>query len=437
MSAAEGASPAERLAAIVGAEHVAVPAATDVAGTPAAVAVTPGTIEEAARVLDAARAAGAAIVPWGGGTQQRIGAPPARADVVLHTGRLAGLLEWEPADLTASLGAGMTLAAVQAHLATRGQQLPIDAPRPDRATLGGLVATNTAGPRRWRYGGWRDLIIGMRMALADGTVIKSGGQVVKNVQGYDLAKLFVGSLGTLGVIGQVNVRLVPLPAARRLAVARGDLPSAAAFLEAVAAAPLRVSTVDLLDEAAAAACGLAGDGWAGLVLSEGTRAEVDGAAVSLARLATASAVRLDAVEGNALDPVMGAWMDLGRTDDLASNEAVLTVGALPSAVAAVMDDLARVMDGFGLVGRRWARAGNGVVYARVRASGRDGAVLPAAQADLLARRPATMLAAGSAAVAQAARPWGAEPHGLAVMRAIKRRFDPAGVLQPGRFVGGI
>ena len=142
---------------------------------------------------------------------------------MLRTQRLQSVVEWEPADLTTGLDAGMTLAAVQAALARRGQQIPIDAPLPGQATLGGLVATDTSGPRRWLYGGWRDLIIGMQMALTDGAVVKGGGRVVKNVQGYDLAKLFTGSLGTLGLIGRIYVKLVPLTATRRLVAARGTL----------------------------------------------------------------------------------------------------------------------------------------------------------------------------------------------------------------------
>lgn len=429
---------AARLGEIVGPEHLAAPAGVDVDGVPASVAVTPGTLEEAARVLAAAREAGAAVVPWGGGTQQRLGPPPERADVVLRATRLVDGVEWEPADLTASFPAGITLAAVQELLATRGQQIAIDAPRSGDATLGGLVATNTTGPRRWLYGGWRDLIVGMHMALADGTVIKSGGRVVKNVQGYDLAKLFTGSLGTLGVIGRINVKLVPLPETRRLVVGCGDLQTVAAFLDAVAGAMVRASTVDLLDEAAARACGLDGGGFAGLVLIEGRTAVVDAQSGDVARLAAAAGARAETLHGESLSPVWQAWCDLGRTDDLGPADALLAVGALPADAAAAVEQIGHAAHRHGLGGRCWARAGTGAVYARLSAQGGDApAALAAAQRDLLERWPATTLVAGDPAVERAARPWGAESAGLNVMRALKARFDPARVLQPGRFVGGM
>jgi glycolate oxidase FAD binding subunit len=431
MSTTSDAALAERLAGVVGTEHVSAAPDLDVDGARPAVAVAPGTLEEAAAVLAAVRAAGAALALWGGGTKQRIGPPPARLDVVLHTHRLNALIEWEPADLTAAVQAGMTLAALQSMLVERGQQLPVEAPVPERATLGGLAATNTCGPRRWLYGGWRDLLVGMSMALTDGTVIKTGGRVVKNVQGYDMAKLFTGSLGTLGIIGQANLRLLPLPAARRLLVARGDRETVSGFLETVAASQMRVSTVDLLDGASAGACGLGDGGHAGLVLVEGTRTAVDAHSAQLEREARGAGARPEVVDGDALHPVWRAWVDLGRVDDLGPDEALLTVTARPSDVAEVLRALEGAVGMCGVTARCWARAGNGVAYARL--SG-EGAAL---QSLLLARWPATTLVAGNPAVERAARPWGAEPDGLSLMRALKQRFDPAGILQPGRFVGGI
>jgi glycolate oxidase FAD binding subunit len=143
--------------------------------------------------------------------------------VELSTERLDGVLEHNVGDLTAVLEAGVPLARAQERFAREGQMLALDPP--DRgATIGGLVATNDSGPLRTRYGGARDLVVGMRVALADGTVAKSGGKVIKNVAGYDLAKLFVGSYGTLGAILEVSVRLHPLPPATATAVHRSGDP---------------------------------------------------------------------------------------------------------------------------------------------------------------------------------------------------------------------
>jgi glycolate oxidase FAD binding subunit len=434
----------EQLATIVGPEHVAAEPHLDVDGVRPSLSVAPGTPEETARVLAAARIAGAAVAPWGGGTKQKIGTPPQRLDVVLRTYRLDAVIEWEPADLTAALQAGMTLGAAQELLAKEGQQIAVDAPVPENATLGGLVATNTAGPRRWLAGGWRDLVVGMSMALTDGTVIKTGGQVVKNVQGYDLAKLFTGSLGTLGVITQVNLRLVPLPAVRRLLVMRGGLDVVSAFLEEVAASQARVSTVDLLDEAAASVCGLGTGGYAGLVLIEGERTVVDAQSLALKNLA--GTARCDTVEGDTLTPVWRAWVDLARVDDLGADEALLTVHTRPSDVQQTLDQLGREAETHGLALRAWAIAGNGVVYGRVKDEGRrlnevtaHGPVsgLSTVQNAMLSRWPATTLVAGDPEMERVTRPWGADPEGLPMMRALKHRFDPARVLQPGRYVGEI
>lgn len=439
MAIARDAGLAERLAAIVGADHAEAQPDIEAGGVRPALAVTPAAPEEAAAVLAAAREAGAVVIPWGGGTQQRIGAPPKRADVVLRTGRLDTVLEWEPADLTASVQAGITLGALQARLAEHGQQLALDAPCAERATLGGLVATNSCGPRRWHYGGWRDQIIGMHMALADGSLIKSGGRVVKNVQGYDLGKLFTGSLGSLGLITQVNLKLAPLPQVRRLLVARGELERVSAFLADVAAAQLRAAAVDLLDEPAAAATGVAGAGCAGFVLLEGTQSLVDAQSAAVQRLATATALSCEGIDGAAGADVVRAWIDLGRSDDLGEHEALLAISALPADVVEVEQALTRAADAFGVGKRSWARFGNGIVYARLSArSGADAlAQLARVHEALLVHWPATTLAAGDPALARSTQPWGLPPPGIEVMRALKQRFDPAGTLQRGRYVGGI
>jgi glycolate oxidase FAD binding subunit len=421
---------AEQLREIVGPEHVTSAPELDADGVRPLLTVAPGTPEETARVLAAAQTAGAAVAPWGGGTKQRLGPPPTRLDLVLYTHRLNAVIEWEPADLTAALQAGMTLGAAQELLAQEGQQIAVEAPVPARATLGGLAATNTAGPRRWLAGGWRDLVVGMSMALANGTVIKTGGRVVKNVQGYDLAKLFIGSLGTLGVITQVNVRLVPLPPVRRLLVARGELTAVATFLDAVAASQARVSTIDVLDEAAARACGLGSGGYTGLVLIEGDRTVVDAQITALHQLA--GPLHLATVEGDALAPVWQTWVHLSRVDDLASDEALFTIHTRPSDVPEALRVLVQEAEALGQAVRSWAHAGNGIVYGRV-----SGNAIPTLHTVLLARWPATTLVAGDPAVERASQPWGVEPEGLPLMRALKRRFDPAGVFQPGRYVGGI
>jgi glycolate oxidase FAD binding subunit len=157
------------------------------------------------------------VVPWGGGTRMSVGAPPARLGVVLVLKRLNRILEHEPGDLTATAEAGITLGALQAELGKRGQWLSLDPAQADRATLGGVLSSNDAGPRRHLYGSCRDLLIGLTVITASGATVKGGGKVVKNVAGYDLPKLFIGAFGTLGVIVEATVKLRPRPDADRRA----------------------------------------------------------------------------------------------------------------------------------------------------------------------------------------------------------------------------
>ena len=201
---------------------------------------TPATAAEAAELL----AAGGSVRPRGGGTKWDWGAAVPEPDVVLSTARFDGI-EHNAGDLTAVLGTGVRLADAQAVFAEAGQMLALDPPD-GGATIGGVVATADSGPLRHRYGAARDLLLGMTAALADGSVARSGGTVIKNVAGYDLAKLFAGSLGTLGVITQVVVRLHPLPVESATVAARGDDPAALGRVAARwFAEPLELEALDV------------------------------------------------------------------------------------------------------------------------------------------------------------------------------------------------
>src|SRR5205814_967754 len=221
----------DKLRAIVGPAHVL--AGVDLSpfvieGRTPEAAVLPGSVDEVAAVITQAAEAGVPVVPWGGGSAIGVGAPPARAGLVLVLTRLDALVEHEPGDLTATAQAGITIAALQAALRARGQWLSLDPSDAARATLGGVLAANASGPRRHLYGTARDLLIGVTVVTADGAVIHGGGKVVKNVAGYDLPKLFVGSFGTLGVIAEATFKLAPLPAFTR--TLRAQFPSHASAL---------------------------------------------------------------------------------------------------------------------------------------------------------------------------------------------------------------
>ena len=250
---------AKTLEGIVGGEHVRVgegARAYAVDGVFPAAVVFPGSVDEVSAVLAACSQAGAAVVPWGGGVHMGLGSLPRKVDVVLALGRMNQVLDHEPGDMTSTVQAGMALNHFQSHLGRHGQFLSLDPPGGSRATIGGILAANASGPRRLRYGAARDLLIGLRVVHADGTVTKGGAKVVKNVTGYDMNKLYVGSLGTLGVIVEATFRLYPIPPAERTWVA--SFPTALKAGEAIAGileSPIVPSAVELLNDTAAVTVG--------------------------------------------------------------------------------------------------------------------------------------------------------------------------------------
>lgn len=208
----------------------------DILGIEPATVAAPTTQDEIAAIVAQADAAGQAVIPWGGGTAQDYGYPPRRADVLLDLSTFNRILAHEPGDLTVTVEAGATLADVQAILAKENQFLPLDPPYADRATMGGIIATDACGPSRVGYGSVRDWLIGLTVVDPQGRVVKGGGKVVKNVTGYDLPKLHVGALGTLGVIVEATFKVAPKPETTRallFRLTRADNDTVAALLNAL------------------------------------------------------------------------------------------------------------------------------------------------------------------------------------------------------------
>ena len=212
--------------ALVGNEYVRPATPADaIAGVQPKLVIEPGAESELAEILRLSSEAGLAVIPRGGGTKLGWGNPPSRAEIILSTARLTEIIEHAWADLTVSVEAGCAVQRLQETLAQHGQRLALDPLWPEKATIGGVLATNDSGALRLRFGALRDLIIGVTIALADGTLASSGGKVVKNVAGYDLPKLMTGALGTLGVITRAVFRLHPLPRNTRsfaIAAANGE-----------------------------------------------------------------------------------------------------------------------------------------------------------------------------------------------------------------------
>ncbi len=413
--------------------------------TPAAVAF-PGTKEEVAGILAAADAAGVPVIPWGGGTRISVGMPPPRPGLVLSLKRLDRLVEHEPGDLTATAEAGMTLGALQEALGQRGQWLSLDPPNAREGTLGGILASNASGPRRHLYGTARDLLIGLTMVLADGSIVRGGGKVVKNVAGYDLPKLAIGSFGTLGIIVEATVKLRPRPDTDRLVVAWFErVKDAGQGVRAIMASDLIPSALELLDAEALRALALGGrEGAALLVGLDGLHEQVEWQSTELGRLLAAGArVETRVLDGEERARVWEAAADLPRRA-YPEVTAVMKWGVLPTQVADLIDHGGDVARRHGLSAAFSAHAGVGIVTAVLGSGGGGGTAANTVAATLGDWRALVRDANGHAslewaplAVKERVPVW--DPPGAPhrIMQRLKGELDPNGILNPGRFVGGI
>ena len=385
--------------------------------------VEPADAEAVARVLAEADAAGKAVLPRGGGTKADWGNPPRSADVILSTRKLNRLLEHAAGDMTATVEAGCTVTDLLHQLALRGQRLAIDPLWPGRATIGGVLATNDNGSLRGAFGGLRDLIIGVTVALADGTLARSGGKVVKNVAGYDLPKLMVGSYGTLGVITQATFRLHPLPAATRTMSWSGpDVESVQRFVAGVLDSSVPVSALQ----------------W---TVGRDTPPPVDVALEgSQAGLEAQARVIASVAQSCGLAPSAPPESFNGRRDSLwqaAGPSVICKVSVLPSEGFT----LCYALSSFVPSGQSWDLCVQGAGTGWLRFAASDPSALAG---TLRTMRRKLELLRGSLLVLRCppevrreVDAWGYATDALPLMRRIKQQFDPNGTLNPGRFVGGI
>ncbi len=384
--------------------------------------VEPGSVDEVATLLRDASRDGLAVLPRGGGTKLDWGRPPRRADLVLSTIRLDRVLEHAWADMTATVEAGCTVARLQHALAEQGQRLACDPLWPERATIGGILATNDNGPLRARFGALRDLIIGVTLVLPDGTVAKSGGKVVKNVAGYDLPKLATGSLGTLAVITQAVFRLHPLPhETRTLAFAAPDVEPLCELALAIQGSQLAFVSLQVR-AGRSVEPGLD-------VAFEGTRAGLDSQQDELLRLA-ASVTRVD--------PPASVWRAREALWQGTEPAVVGTFSVLPTELRAFSAQLHEV----GMAPRvGWRVVAQGAGVGQFRLEGAPSDALIAALRGLRTaaeRRGGTLVVlAGPEDLKARFDVWGSPGDALPLVQRVKQQLDPRGTLSPGRFVGGL
>lgn len=396
---------------------------TSASPPPSATAVAPANLAEARDALVDAAAAGQPVVFRGGGTKQRWGGEPTDAGRVIETTGLDAVVEHQRSELVVTVQAGMPLARLQAFLADAGQWLAVDPPLGDgaHATVGGVVATGDHGPLRLAYGPVRDLVIGVTVVLADGTVARSGGKVIKNVAGYDLGRLFCGSLGTLGLIAEVTLRLHPRPETQRTLVAGVDVDQA------------RQLTADVCDSTVEPSALHWADGQLSVRLegrSEGVARRLD---------TVAELLRRQDVEPEEVAPDGQHWDELREALAGEADEAVLRVATLPDRLPAVAELVRRAGDEAGVATRLTSDTALGLHTVTLRAP--DDAHPQTAAAVNAIREEAkelgghAFLRATPPGLSRHLDPLGIPEAQARLMRRVRQQLDPAGLCAPGRLPG--
>ncbi len=377
---------------------------------PARVA-SPSNEQEISSILAWANQHGICIAVAGGGTKQDLGGPPHTIDLLLRTEKLNCLIEHAHEDMTATVQSGVTVAWLQAELARNRQRLAVDVLWPDRATMGGIIATNDSGALRLRFGSIRDLLIGATVVLADGTIARSGGKVVKNVAGYDLPKLLTGSMGTLGVITQATFRVHPLPhASETLSFRFSDDAAANDFILAVNDSTLVPASVQVRRSSGQAA--------EVDLLFEGLEAGIAAQRTMVLRMASA---------GHRLEAQPTAWQARQNLWNREGCNFVCKISVLPSKIASLVADLRSRFDNFESV---------------VQATGLGQFAANSTADNILALRKRVQEEGGSLVVLRCPEDVRLDRFGLsedvaAMMARVKQRFDRNGILNRDRFSGGV
>lgn len=386
------------------------------------IVIEPATADAVGAILQWASREQLSVLVRGAGTKLGWGAPPRLIDILISTARLSAVVAHRHGDLTATIQAGATLASVNRLLGQHRQWIPLDPPAADRATIGGLVATNDSGPRRHRYGAPRDLIIGVELARADGRLAKGGGIVVKNVAGYDLPRLMTGSFGSLGVIVTATFKLYPLTAASRTLVV--ECPTAA-DLGALAGRILSSHLTPTALEFATHPLRL-------LVRFESIEASVEQQCETAATLIAESGFQAKSVSGSDEDRL---WNQHGTFAD-ADQCALLKISVLPADLAGTLGLIERLAGkrGYAAAGR----AGVGVfrlcILGEVQLQKR---VIEGLRDAFPLGRGSAIVVHGSDELKTHVDVWGPIGDSLPLMRAVKQQFDPAGILSAGRGPGGL
>lgn len=400
----------------------------------------PGSVDEVSALLRCASEAKLAVSPWDGGVQRYLGNPLTQLDLVISLERMTKVLEHYPSDLTAAVQAGCSLQAANQAFAKVKQMLPLDAPLASQNTLGGIVSAGplAAGLRRLGYGTVRDMLLGIQMVRPDGRVVRRGGMVVKNVAGYDMAKLQYGALDTLGIITQLNLKLLPQPEDKGAILAGfADLTHTAQVVDKLMASQLQPATIAILDADLAAQLDLSNAQPYWLFV------RFDGRAAAVSRqiddtktwMSAADAQEIVTWEAKTLDQQWPILTDFAQMGQVKANEALLRVNVMPAEVINGLSRVTVICREHALEMHTLVDAATGVIWLRVQADINHLADnLPKLQQQLLTIAPQIVIAACSPEQKQGLNVWGRPPKAAALMQRIRNRFDPLHTLNPGRYL---
>lgn len=435
----------EQLTEVVGPTHLSFefPASMALDGLHPGYMVSPATPAETAQVLNLANCEKLGVLPCGNGTKFGLGSIPRAGDVVLSLGRLNRIVDYDAPNLTVTVEAGVTLGELERVLGSQGNFLPLDAPFVD-STVGGVIATNSSGPKRLLYGSARDLTLGVRAVLPSGDTVRFGGKVMKNVAGYDMTKLLIGSFGSLGVVTEATFRLLPLPEMEMTLVLSFDsLESSARAVKALLASQLVPSAIELVNATGWQCVSQPGEGYHLVVDLEGFHEAVDRQIADLTRLAKGEgANKIEIFEGDDQRRMWSRLRDFSRSA-LKNNALVvgLKIGVPISCLEEIFQFAEKKAIECGLDCAVLAHAGNGILHPFIGGAQESLPVMVGAIQEIQFAAEKT---GGSAivewapwAVKKQVAVWGEPRPDWSLMRCLKAELDPNGILNPGRFVGGI
>ncbi len=399
--------------------------------------LNPSTPDQISEILRVADAEGTSICPWSQGTKIGIGNIPESLDIILSMSKFSRIIEYDHANLTVTVEAGVKLSELQEVLQERKQFLPLDPMFSSTCSIGGIVASNSNGPRRLRYGSVRDLLIGIKAVLPTGEKIKAGGKVVKNVAGYDMCKLFIGSFGTLGIITEATFKLYPIPeAGKTVLVAVGKPAQAFELASSILDSVIIPSSVEVLDPSTLRVfsgrinISFREDSFYLAVRLEGFRESVEREINDIQKISDSA---LKILEGS---EQCGFWTAVSDFSYLSGSnfrfKAAVPISSSFDVVRSFEESSASSSLEICII----SHAGSGIIYGFLRTGDIDKLIQFIKESNSYVTKIGGYFVAESALlqIKEKINVWGYLPGGVNIMRSLKEKFDPKGIINPGRLL---